>query len=241
MDFLIKGSCKMGYSNHFGPQNTILVGKIKHGLQVVGNRFSTPGEYAIIPSMNNYYHKNCQEYFDKTFSIDPAGFLSGFTRHLALGARILDVGCGSGRDMLWLKRQGFEPTGFEHSPGLAVLAEKETGCPVIQGDFTIYDFSSLAVDGILASGALVHLDRDQLVPVLENILKALNPGGHVYLSLKQGRGRRTDDQGREFTLWQDQNLRPIFKQLGLEVAAYSTNTSAMATGEVWLGYVLTIQ
>lgn len=188
--------------------------------------------------MTDYYHKHFRKYFDNTFSIDPASFLSGFVRHFKPEARILDVGCGSGRDLAWLKKQGFCPTGFEHSPGLAALAEKQTGCPVIQGDFTSHDFSLLAADGIVLSGAFVHLDRQQLAPVFKNVLGALIPGGHVFLSMKQGRGTRTAPDGRRFTLWQDTQLRPVFKELGLQVTTYSTNTSTLETGEVWLGYVL---
>ncbi len=188
--------------------------------------------------MTDYYHKQFHAYFDNTFSIDPSGFLSGFVGHLNPGARVLDVGCGSGRDLGWLKEQGFCPTGFERSPGLAALAEKHTGCPVIQGDFTDYDFSRLSADGIVLSGAFVHLDRQQLAPVFKNVLGALNPGGHVFLSLKQGQGTLTARDGRRFTLWQDTELRPVFKDTGVHVIAYSTNISALATGEVWLGYVL---
>ena len=188
--------------------------------------------------MQDYYHNNSQDYFDKTIAIDPSGFLSTFVRYLPPRATILDAGCGSGRDLLWLKKKGFDPLGFERSPGLAALAGKKSGCPVIQGDFTGYDFSALAVDAVLLSGALVHLGREELAPVFQNVLKALNPGGHVYLSLKQGRGNSVAPDGREFTLWDDDELRSVFAELGLQVKDFSTNTSAMETGEIWLAYVL---
>jgi len=32
-----------------------------------------------------------------------------------------ELGCGSGRDLLWLKNRGFHVIGFERSPGLAEL------------------------------------------------------------------------------------------------------------------------
>lgn len=188
--------------------------------------------------MQDYYHKNFQDYFDKTISIDPSGFLSTFVRYLSSGATIMDAGCGSGRDLLWLKEKGFDPLGFERSSGLAALAGKKSGCPVIQGDFTGYDFSGLFVDAVLLSGALVHMGREELSPVFENVLKALNPGGHVYLSLKQGRGNSLAPDGREFTLWSDDELRPVFAELGLQIKDFSINTSAMETGEVWLAYIL---
>jgi len=38
------------------------------------------------------------------------------------------VGCGSGRDLLWMKKQDFDVIGFERSPGLAELARENAGC-----------------------------------------------------------------------------------------------------------------
>ncbi|WDP90182.1 MAG: class I SAM-dependent methyltransferase [Desulfobacter sp.] len=188
--------------------------------------------------MTDYYQKNADAYFNKTASVDPSGFLYGFVRCLSPGASILDAGCGSGRDLLWLKKQGFHPTGFERAPDLAALARETSGCPVILGDFSTYDFSAITVDAILLSGALVHLGRKQLAPAFKNLLKALVPGGHIYLSLKQGKGKRRSRDGRVFTLWEDNALRPVFKRLGLTVKEFSTTPSALETGEVWLAYIL---
>jgi len=62
--------------------------------------------------MTDYYHKNFKEYFQKTFSLDPSSYLSVFTGILTPGSEILDIGCGSGRDLLWLTRRGFNAVGF---------------------------------------------------------------------------------------------------------------------------------
>ena len=41
-----------------------------------------------------------------------------FLGSLAKGSRILDVGCGAGRDMAWMEVQGFRTTGIDLSPGI---------------------------------------------------------------------------------------------------------------------------
>ena len=66
-----------------------------------------------------YYTTHFSQYHEKTFTIDPAPFLSAFAENLKPGAHVLDIGCGSGRDLLWLAQKGLQPTGFEASPGLA--------------------------------------------------------------------------------------------------------------------------
>ncbi len=234
--------------------------------------------------MADYYHRHSQSFFDRTFSVDPSSFLSPFVRALPEGAAILDVGCGSGRDLLWMKDRGFAPTGFEKSPGLAALARKHSGCEVIEGDFETFDFAALSFDAILASGAFVHVPHARLAHVIENVARALSPGGWFYISLKKdeavksrilrfrhsgggrnllqtklviesgfhrsdelrtfcgfikkGEGTKTDDTGRVFYLWQDAQLRTIFKNLRFAVTDFSSRESVMNSKDVWLGYVL---
>ena len=89
----------------------------------------------------NYYNENHKEYFDRTFSLDPSSFLAPLAERLSNGAMVLDVGCGSGRDLLWFKKKGFEVIGFEGSAGLAELAREHSGVEVIEGDFDTYDFN----------------------------------------------------------------------------------------------------
>ena len=85
--------------------------------------------------MPDFYQENFKAYHQKTFSIDPSSFLEPLARRLPAEAFILDVGCGSGRDLLWMKKRGFDVIGFERSPGLAELARDNVGCEVIEGDF----------------------------------------------------------------------------------------------------------
>ncbi|MBW2612111.1 MAG: methyltransferase domain-containing protein, partial [Deltaproteobacteria bacterium] len=74
----------------------------------------------------DYYQRHFLEYHTQTFNVDPASFLEPLTKYLQPGDRILDVGCGSGRDLLWFKNRGFVATGFERSAGLARLARQNT-------------------------------------------------------------------------------------------------------------------
>lgn len=187
-----------------------------------------------------YYTTHFWQYHEKTFTIDPDSFLSSFAENLKPGAHVLDIGCGSGRDLLWLSQKGFQPTGFEASPGLAALARQNANCPVIEGDFESFDFSTLQADAILMSGALVHLPHRQMEPALKNILRALKPGPEstVYLSVKQGKGAFTDNHNRTFYLWQDPDIRSICRRNGLQVIDFARSSSVLGTGEAWLGYVL---
>ena len=91
--------------------------------------------------MGNFYEENFQQYFSSTVDLDPSTFLDPLADLLEPKSTILDIGCGSGRDLLWFARKGFQPTGFEQSPNLAQLAREHTGCSIIEGDFSNFNFS----------------------------------------------------------------------------------------------------
>jgi len=191
--------------------------------------------------MTDYYFHHYRAYHKETVAIDPAPFLGGFVRHLSPGDHVLDVGCGSGRDLLWMQHRGLVVTGFERSPGLAGLARQHAGCRVIEGDFTTYDFAPLAVDAILMTGALVHVPHDLLPRVLGNILGALHPASPrriVYLSLKEGEGVAKDARDRMFYFWQEAELVRVLSGGGLNVMEFKRSLSADGSGQPWLGFVL---
>ena len=191
--------------------------------------------------MSDYYCHYYRAYHDETVSIDPEPFLGGFVRQLSPGDHVLDVGCGSGRDLLWMQQKSLTVTGFERSPGLARLAREHAGCGVIEGDFSTHDFAALAVDAILMTGALVHVPHDRLPGVLGNILRALNPASTrriVYLSLKEGEGSATDNRGRTFYFWQETDLGNLLSDFGMESLDFKRSLSADGTGQPWLGFVL---
>jgi SAM-dependent methyltransferase len=192
----------------------------------------------MLQDMTDYYQEHFLEYHASTVRVDPASFLRPLADRLSPGAVVLDVGCGSGRDMRWLRRRGFRVTGFERCAGLAELARAHSGCRVIKGDFETFDFSTLSVDALVLVGALVHVPHGRFREVLGNILRALKSGGHALLTVKEGGGRTEYASGRVFYLWRERALRNIFTELHLIVVAGSRQVSKIRDTDLWLGYVL---
>ncbi len=188
--------------------------------------------------MSDYYQENYKAYHEKTFSIDPSSFLTPLAQRLPAEAFVLDVGCGSGRDLLWMKKHGFEVIGFERSPGLAELAREITGCEIIEGDYETYDFSMIQVDAIMLVGVMVHVPRERFSNVFKNITSAITDNGIVLTTLKEGSGDITYPDGRIFYLWEDPMAREIFDTLGFKVCDVSLSVSKTGTGDVWMSYIL---
>lgn len=188
--------------------------------------------------MQNFYEKNHKKYFESTVNIEPAAFLEPLTKLLDPGATILDIGCGSGRDLLWFADHGFQPTGFEQSPGLASLARKHSLQPVIEGDFSRHDFSSFQFDALVCIGSFVHLSKWSLPTILKSVGQALSVTGLILLTLKEGHDHVRSDDGRVFTLWSCKELELLFMSIGFEVIDFSRQISKLRSDDIWLSYVL---
>ena len=121
------------------------------------------------------------ERLERDLALELAGALAG--------RRVLDVGCGSGRDLLWLKKRGFRVKGFEWSAALAVMARRHADCEVREGDFTSHDFSAMPADAVILIGALVHVPHADFACIFGRIAAALKNGGLVLITLKEGADR----------------------------------------------------
>ena len=188
--------------------------------------------------MPNFYNQNAQSYFAATAGGNTKKILAGVLPFLEKGATILDVGCGSGRDLKWLKEQGFRPAGIEKAPELADLAQKHSGCPVKVADFNEFDFSKQQFDAVLCVASLVHVEKDDLPAVIKNISAGVRTNGIFYLSLKEGEGKRKHNDGRIFTLWQTDELETLLKSAGLRILDFRRQVSQIRETDIWLGYVL---
>ena len=188
--------------------------------------------------MPDYYQQHFQTYHQRTFSIDPSSFLEPLRRFLNPGCTILDIGCGSGRDMRWFKNLGFGVSGFERSAGLAELARQNSGCHVIEGDFEVFDFTALPSDAILLAGSLVHVPHANLSQVYQKVTTGLRPDGKVLITLKQCNGTGTDELGRTFYFWQEKELEALFQGLGFTPLERNRQISKVNEKDVWLAYVL---
>ena len=170
---------------------------------------------------NDYYQHHAKVFFDGTVSVDMASLYESFTHHLAPGARVLDAGCGSGRDAKAFHEMGYQVEAFDASSAMVLLAQQHTGLPVRQMSFMDINVQQ-RYDGIWCCASLLHVPASDLHEVMRKLTHALKPGGVCYVSFKYGDGEREKD-GRRFT---DMNERSF--------AALLKNNSAIEAVEQWL-------
>ena len=85
--------------------------------------------------------------------IDAFKRLTGLPR----GAKVADLGCGSGAFTEMLRREGYDAVGVDISPKLvAVGKSKYPGLNLIEGDVEHLPFETGSYDGVLLSGLVHH-------------------------------------------------------------------------------------
>jgi SAM-dependent methyltransferase len=140
-----------------------------------------------------------------------SGHLHAFLEALPAGARILELGCGSGRDAEAMISAGFDVDATDGSPALAVEAEKRLGRPV-----RVLRFSQIVAvseyRGVWANACLLHVPRQGLGAVLARIHRALVPGGLFGAGYKAGTKEGRDCFGRYFNYPDEQWVRASYGQ-----------------------------
>jgi SAM-dependent methyltransferase len=124
-----------------------------------------------------------------------SGNLHDFLRRLSPGARILEIGCGSGRDAEAMIKAGFDVEPTDGTPEIALEAEKRLSRKVRVMRFHKLD-SNEGYDAVWANASLLHVPRPALPHILGLIFKALEPGGLHFATYKSGGAEGRDDHGR---------------------------------------------
>lgn len=124
-------------------------------------------------------------------------FLHTFIDLLDDGARILDLGCGGGRDSEEMLRLGFDVESWDASPAIARQAETRINRPVIVARFEDLEAVS-TYDAIWASASLLHVPVASLPEILVRVHAALKPNGMHFASYKSGGSEGRDTVGRYF-------------------------------------------
>ena len=131
-----------------------------------------------------YYNLNAEAFAASTAEVDMSQIYRGFLELLPPRGRILDAGCGGGRDTRHFLSLGYELEAFDASLELSRLAKDATGISVACCTFDDFSIESESFDGIWACASLLHLRPDVLPTVIGKLAQGLKPEGVLYASFK---------------------------------------------------------
>lgn len=196
---------------------------------------------------SQYYDDHAASFFEATVGVDMGPLHARFLQKIPAGGRILDAGCGSGRDARAFKHRGFQVTAFDASPELARLASEHSGLHIYVTHFlSLSDTTQLGqpagtlFDGIWSCASLLHVaERDQR-EAWSCLWRLLKPGGVVYASYKHRNAdqpiERMDALGRPFTDCDEalltEWLKPLPHVSGVET--WLTTDQRPGEAQTWL-------
>jgi SAM-dependent methyltransferase len=164
-----------------------------------------------------------------------------FASALGSGARVLEVGSGSGRDARALEDAGLTVRRTDITPAFVDLL-REAGYDADVLDPLVDDLSDplapgTAYAGVWADASLLHVDREDLPRLLSRLADATAPGGVLFVSVKEGDGEDWSLHGnvtapRFFTFWREEPLRSALTGAGWRVARVERDVGSQ--GEGWL-------
>jgi SAM-dependent methyltransferase len=133
--------------------------------------------------------------------------------------RILDFGCGPGRDIVAFQSEGHDVIGLDATPAFVEMAQ-QIGGEVWQQNFLNLDLPEQFFDGIFANASLLHVPQSDMLRVLKDLYRSLIPGGAILMSLARGQGEGFVDRltGQRYTsYWEYETIAPLLEQAGFSI------------------------
>ena len=153
------------------------------------------------------YNQNADDYANQTMFLDLADLYAPFRKHVPSG-RILDAGCGAGRDTRFFIESGYVVIAFDASMEMVRKCQEYPHAYCIQRQFSEIAFKE-EFDGVWACASLHHLPVEDAKSAVTKLSTALKPRGVMFVSVKAGKGNSWDN-GRYFQLYDDKGIESLF-------------------------------
>jgi SAM-dependent methyltransferase len=198
----------------------------------------TPEELAQTSSVTlHHYNKNAEAFWRGTKDHDVSQNRSALLERLSGKGphRILDFGCGPGRDLKAFKQLGYEAIGLEGAERFVDFARNYSGCEVWQQDFLHLQLPCECFDGIFANAALFHVPSQELPRVLKELWETLKPGGVLFSSNPRGENEEGWSGERYGVFYNLERWRELVSAAGFgEIAHYYRPPGLPRKQQPWL-------
>ena len=194
--------------------------------------------YILMNDTINYYNTHASEFSESTLNADMSASRDLFVSYLKPGDKILDAGCGVGRDIKAFCLKGFSVDAFDASEEMCRIAEENTGIPIRQLRFE--DFcEDNEYDGIWACASLLHVKKEDLFACVVRMKKALKKNGIIYMSFKYGEGAHIRGE-RLFIDMNEMSLIKLLDECGLGIITIyeSNDVRQHRQNEKWINAIV---
>ncbi len=170
------------------------------------------------------YSKYAKEYAESTFPNLLQYQLTQFVSYLEKGAKIVDMGCGSGKDVEYLSEEGFDVLGVDYSKEMVDEAQER----VPNGKFSVMDMRNLTFDndtfdGIWCCASIFHIPKEHIPEVLTKFRDILKKDGVMFICVQEGEGERlveyhqSNNMPRFFAFYKQSEFEELLENAGFKI------------------------
>ncbi len=137
-----------------------------------------------------WYNQNAEQYAQTTEQHPSPEQIEAFVSLLPSKGKVLDAGCGGGRDTQLLQNKGLKAIGIDLSSGLVKVAkERHPRVEFVEGSFLDLPFDDNSFDGVWAHASLLHLETvAEVKRALSEFNRVLKPDGVIHTLVKAQTG-----------------------------------------------------
>jgi SAM-dependent methyltransferase len=187
-----------------------------------------------------YYQGAAERFRAGTADHDVSQNIAALLRHIegTPPFRILDLGCGPGRDLKAFTDLGHTAIGLEGAMPFAAMARASSGCEVWEQDFLQLALPAHSFDGVFANASLFHVPSAALPGVLRALHLTLKPRGVLFSSNPRGENQEGWN-GDRYGVYHDlEGWRRYLQSAGFEeLEHYFRPTGLPLAEQPWLASV----
>jgi len=190
-----------------------------------------------------YYQDNAKHLSQRYESAKVDNIHTLLLKTFPITSRLLEIGCGSGRDASFMHHNGYDILAIDGS--MEMIAEAKRCHPeladrleVVRIPDELY-FEPSSFDGVYSIATLMHLDKDAIDITIEKIAMILKPSGKFFFSVSLQRDdvndHSEDEKGRYFTDMSEFEWVKCCEKYGLQLEHSETTGDGLdRDGIVWL-------
>ncbi len=194
----------------------------------------------------SFYETRAAEVVAGYEAVDFSPVLQPVLEHLSPGDRVLELGCGSGRDAAVLLDRGCNVTATDASD--AMLTEAAARHPELERRLLRHvlpktlPFPSHSLDAVIAMAVIMHLSFEEIQKAFGDIIRVLKRQGIFAYSVNTERAeldeRGYDDRGRYFTCLSTADWEQLHTEAGFETVSMREERDLIGrTGVSWVSFI----
>lgn len=185
-----------------------------------------------------FYDKFAKLYAEHTFPRLMQFQLNEFISKLPKNAKVLDIGCGSGRDSHYFHDYGLDVTAIDSSENII----KEAKIRIPEATFKKMDMRKLtfpkeSFDGAWMMASLTSIEKKDALTVLKEAAKVLKKNGILYVAVKEGEGEIIEkkpvylNSPKFYAYYKKDELDSLITSAGFKIV---TSTLDDDSGQKWV-------